>query len=103
MLFGDMVSTLNHRMRRRESFQQIRKKITDEYIKGKGHKNISTQVDVPVTPAALFRRLEPSLFHRNSVRLWISYEFTNMKGHWILTVLKKWEFSPINIYKLQNF
>lgn len=55
MLFGDMVcTTLNMEQRkpRRELSQEIRKKIIDKHVKGKGYKTISKQLDVPVTTAA---------------------------------------------------
>ena len=55
MLFGIMVcTTLNmyHRKLRRGLPQEIRKKIIDKHVKGKGYKTISKQLDVPVTTVA---------------------------------------------------
>ena len=55
MLFGIMVCiTLNMdlRKRRRELLQEIRKKIIDKHVKGKGYKTISKQLDIPVTTVA---------------------------------------------------
>ena len=52
VLFGDMVCTtlnMDQRKRRKELFQEIRKKMIDMYFKGKGYKTISKQRDVPVT------------------------------------------------------
>ena len=47
-------TTLNmdHRKLRRELSQEIRKKIIDKHVKGKGYKTISKQLDVPVTTVA---------------------------------------------------
>ena len=55
MLFGIMVCTtlnMDHRKLRRELSQEIRKKIIDLHVKGKGYKTISKQLDVPVTTVA---------------------------------------------------
>ena len=55
MLFSIMVcTTLNmvHRKLRRELGQEIRKKIIDKHVKGKGYKTISKLLDVPVTTVA---------------------------------------------------
>ncbi|KAL0151707.1 hypothetical protein M9458_053006, partial [Cirrhinus mrigala] len=47
-------TTLNmdQRKRRKELSQEIRKKIIDNHVKGKGYKTISKQLDVPVTTVA---------------------------------------------------
>uniref|UniRef100_A0AAQ5ZXB5 Transposase Tc1-like domain-containing protein n=1 Tax=Amphiprion ocellaris TaxID=80972 RepID=A0AAQ5ZXB5_AMPOC len=47
-------TTLNmdQRKPRKELSQEIRKKIIDKHVKGKGYKTISKQLDVPVTTAA---------------------------------------------------
>ena len=55
MVFGiRMCTTLNmdHRKLRTELFQEIRKKIIDKHVKGKGYKTISKQLDIPVTTVA---------------------------------------------------
>lgn len=55
MLFGITVCTtlnMDHRKLRRELSQEIRKKIIDKHVKGKGYKTISKQLDVPVTTVA---------------------------------------------------
>ena len=55
VLFGDMVCTtlnMDQRKQRKELSQEIRKKIIDKHVKGKGYKTISKQLDVPVTTAA---------------------------------------------------
>ena len=47
-------TTLNmdHRKLRRELSQEMRKKIIDKHVKGKGYRTISKQLDVPVTTVA---------------------------------------------------
>src|SRR4029434_1553305 len=47
-------TTLNmdHRKLRTELSQEIRKKIIDKHVKGKGYKTISKQFDIPVTTVA---------------------------------------------------
>lgn len=55
MLFGDMAFTtlnMDQRKQRKELSQEIRKKIIDKHVKGKGYKTISKQLDVPVTRVA---------------------------------------------------
>ena len=55
VLFGIMVCTtlnMDHRKLRRELSQEIRNKMIDKHVKGKGYKTISKQLDVPVTTAA---------------------------------------------------
>uniref|UniRef100_A0A3B3DUX1 Uncharacterized protein n=1 Tax=Oryzias melastigma TaxID=30732 RepID=A0A3B3DUX1_ORYME len=55
LLFGEKVcTTLNkdNRKRRRKLYQDIRKKIIDKHLKGKGYKTISKQLEVPVTTVA---------------------------------------------------
>lgn len=55
MLFGEKVCTtlnMDNRKRRRELSQDIRKKIIDKHLKGKGYKTISKQLEVPVTTVA---------------------------------------------------
>ena len=57
MLFGDMVCTtlnMDQRKPRRELAQEIREKIIDKHVKGKGYKTISKQFEVPVTTVAHF-------------------------------------------------
>ena len=50
-LFGVMVTTLNmdHKKLRRELSQEIREKVIDKRVRGKGLKTISKQDDLPVT------------------------------------------------------
>ncbi|KAG2465277.1 TCB1 transposase, partial [Polypterus senegalus] len=43
---------MDQRKRRKELSQEIRKKIIDKHVKGKGYKTISKQLDVPVTTVA---------------------------------------------------
>ncbi|KAG2465172.1 TCB1 transposase, partial [Polypterus senegalus] len=43
---------MDQRKRRKELSQEIRKKILDKHVKGKGYKTISKQLDVPVTTVA---------------------------------------------------
>ncbi|KAG2469162.1 TCB1 transposase, partial [Polypterus senegalus] len=43
---------MDQRKRRKEVSQEIRKKIIDKHVKGKGYKTISKQLDVPVTTVA---------------------------------------------------
>ena len=63
MVFGIMMCTtlnMDHRKLRTGLFQEIRKKIIDKHVKGKGYKTISKQLDIPVTTVAhtvLFRSL----------------------------------------------
>ena len=47
-------TTLNmdHRKLRTELFQEIRKKIIDKHVNGKGYETISKQLDIPVTTVA---------------------------------------------------
>src|SRR4029434_5360127 len=55
VLFDIMVCTtlnLDHRTLRRELFEEIRKKIIDKHVKGKGYKTISKQLYIPVTTVA---------------------------------------------------
>ena len=55
VLFGDMMCTtlnMGQRKQRKELSQEIRKKIIDKHVKGKGYKTISKQLDVPVTTVA---------------------------------------------------
>ena len=55
MVFGIMVCTtlnMDHRKLRTELSQEIRKKIIDKHVKGKGYKTISKQLDIPVTTVA---------------------------------------------------
>ena len=55
MLFGDKVCTtlnMDQRKQRKALSQDIRKKIIDKHVKGKGYKTISKQLDVPVTTVA---------------------------------------------------
>ena len=46
-----MTLNMDHKKLRRELSQEIRKIIIDKHVKGKGYKNISKQLDVPVTTA----------------------------------------------------
>ncbi|KAG7500556.1 Transposable element Tcb1 transposase [Solea senegalensis] len=43
---------MDQRKRRKELSREIRKKIIDKHVKGKGYKTISKQLDVPVTTVA---------------------------------------------------
>ncbi|KAG2461018.1 TCB1 transposase, partial [Polypterus senegalus] len=43
---------MDQRKQRKELSQEIRKKIIDKHVKGKGYKTISKQLDVPVTTVA---------------------------------------------------
>ena len=55
MVFGIMVCTtlnMDHRKLRTELSQEIRKKIIDKHVNGKGYKTISKQLDIPVTTVA---------------------------------------------------
>lgn len=54
-MFGILVCitmNMDHRKLRRELSQEIRKKIMEKHVKGKGYKTISKQLDVPVTTVA---------------------------------------------------
>src|SRR4029434_3361368 len=54
-MFVIMVCTtlnMDHRNLRTELSQEIRKKIIDKHVKGKGYKTISKQLDIPVTTVA---------------------------------------------------
>ena len=47
-----MTLNMDHRKLRTELSQEIRKKIIDKHVKGKGYQTISKQLDVPVTTVA---------------------------------------------------
>ncbi|KAI4903754.1 hypothetical protein NFI96_023333, partial [Prochilodus magdalenae] len=54
-LFGDKVCTtlnMDQRKQRKELSQDIRNRIIDKHVKGKGYKTISKQLDVPLTTVA---------------------------------------------------
>lgn len=48
------ILNMDQRKPRRELSQEIRKKIIDKHVKGKGYKTISNQLDVLVTTVAHF-------------------------------------------------
>src|SRR4029434_8641037 len=55
VVFGIMVCTtlnMDHSKLRTELSQEIRKKIIDKHVNGKGYKTISKQLDIPVTTVA---------------------------------------------------
>src|SRR4029434_157848 len=55
VVFGIMVCTtlnMDHRKLRTKLSQEIRKKIIDKHVNGKGYNTISKQLDIPVTTVA---------------------------------------------------
>ncbi len=49
---------MDHRKLSREMSQEIRKKIIDKHVKGKGYKTISKQLDVPVRTLAHIQKFK---------------------------------------------